>query len=84
MDRNIPEYFYTVDLGSHFGPKLERLAEWRCCDDREELAAILLQHAIEQAEMRMKADLFDALEPELHVQLFGEEFGGDIDDEILF
>lgn len=43
-------YYYTIDLGETFGPKLERLATWARYDDREEFAAMILAHAIEQLE----------------------------------
>ncbi len=39
-------YFYTVELGETYGPKLERLAERASYDDREEFAAMVLAHAI--------------------------------------
>lgn len=41
-------YFYTIDLGKTFGPKLERFAERASYDDREAFAAMVLAHAIEQ------------------------------------
>ena len=44
------EYFYTVDLGETFGPKLERLAEQASYDDREAFAAMVLSHALTQWE----------------------------------
>jgi hypothetical protein len=40
-------YFYTVDLGETYGPKLERLADRASYDDREAFAAMLLAHAID-------------------------------------
>lgn len=43
-------YFYTVDLGETYGPKLERLAERASYDDREEFAAMVLAHAVDQWE----------------------------------
>lgn len=43
-------YFYTIDLGQTFGPKLERLAERASYDDREAFAAMVLAHAIDQWE----------------------------------
>lgn len=43
-------YFYTVDLGETFGPKLERLAEHAAYDDREAFAAMVLAHALTQWE----------------------------------
>lgn len=43
-------YFYTIDLGKTFGPKLERLAEQASYDDREAFAAMILAHAIAQWE----------------------------------
>ena len=43
-------YFYTIDLGETFGPKLERLAERASHDDREAFAAMMLAHAIAQWE----------------------------------
>ena len=44
------EYFYTIDLGETYGPKLERLADRACYDDRDEFAAMVLAHAIDQWE----------------------------------
>lgn len=43
-------FFYTIDLGETFGPKLERLAERASYDDREDFAAMVLAHAIEHWE----------------------------------
>ena len=43
-------YFYTVDLGETFGPKLEWLAEQASYDDREAFAAMVLTHALAQWE----------------------------------
>lgn len=43
-------YFYTIDLGETFGPKLERLAEQASYDDREAFAAMILAHTIAQWE----------------------------------
>lgn len=39
-------YFYTIELGETYGPKLERLAERASYDDREEFAAMVLAQAI--------------------------------------
>lgn len=39
-------YYYTIDLGKTFGPKLERLAEQASYDDREAFAAMVLAHAL--------------------------------------
>lgn len=43
-------YFYTIELGETYGPKLERLAERASYDDREEFAAMVLAHAVDQWE----------------------------------
>jgi hypothetical protein len=51
------EYFYTIDLGPLYGPKLERLADYISQDDREAFAAMLLTHAIDEMEMWMNAEL---------------------------
>lgn len=40
------EYFYTIDLGETYGPKLERLAKQASYDDREAFAGMVLAHAI--------------------------------------
>lgn len=39
-------YFYTIDLGETYGPKLERLADQASYDDREAFAAMVLSHAL--------------------------------------
>lgn len=49
-----PEYFYTVDLKEHYGPKLERLAAL-ASEEPEEYAAMLLAHAIDLEEAEWKA-----------------------------
>jgi hypothetical protein len=46
------EYFYTIDLGEHYGPRFERLATNASYDDREEFAAMMLAHSVEQWEAR--------------------------------
>ncbi len=43
-------YFYTIELGETYGPKFERLAERASYEDREEFAAMVLAHAIDQWE----------------------------------
>ena len=50
-------YFYTLDLGAIYGPKLERLAEITSHDDREEFAALLLARAIDHFERNLEAIL---------------------------
>jgi 2-phospho-L-lactate guanylyltransferase (CobY/MobA/RfbA family) len=51
------EYFYTLDLGAIYGPKLERLAEITSHYDREEFAALLLARAIDHVERNLEAFL---------------------------
>ncbi|MGR3455155.1 hypothetical protein [Pseudooceanicola sp.] len=61
------EYFYTLDLGPIYGPKLERLAEFTSHDDFEDYAAILLCRAIDEFETWMKAELYSVFEKEIAV-----------------
>lgn len=58
------EYFYTLDLGDKYGPKLERLAEITSHDDREEFAAIMLARAIDHLERTLKNELDNSLSDE--------------------
>lgn len=54
------EYFYTLDLGSEFGPRLQKLAAQQGGDaDVEAYAAMLLCAAIEIAEIsdEMEAEM---------------------------
>jgi len=44
------EYFYTLDLGEIYGPKLELLAEQASQEDREAFAANMLAYAIDRIE----------------------------------
>jgi len=44
------EYFYTLDLGEIYGPKLELLAEQASEEDREAFAAIILAYALDRIE----------------------------------
>lgn len=44
------EYFYTLDLGPSFGPKLEALAALASYEDVEAFAAMLLCHAVDAFE----------------------------------
>lgn len=44
------EYFYTLDLGEPYGPKLEELAAQASYDDVEAFAALLLRDAIDWLE----------------------------------
>lgn len=78
------EYFYTVDLGKIYGPKLQALAVRYCRDDVEEFAAVLLCEAvdyveklcqIEDAEINELIDSGSFREPETQ---------GDEDDDIPF
>jgi len=50
------EYFYTLDLGQTYGPKLERLAGQACFEDVEEFAAIILCHALDALEEREREE----------------------------
>ena len=50
------EYFYTLDLGQPYGPKLEELAAQASYDDVEVFAAMLLRFALDWLEQ----DLADA------------------------
>jgi len=40
------EYFYSLDLGPSFGPKLEALAAQASYEDVEAFAAMILCHAL--------------------------------------
>lgn len=54
------EYFYTLDLGPSYGPKLEALAAQASFDDVEAFAAMLLSHAV---------DAFEAFEADLDAEI---------------
>ncbi|SHL14815.1 hypothetical protein SAMN05444414_10638 [Roseovarius marisflavi] len=78
------EYFYTLDMGSIYGPKLEALAEKASFDDVEAFAAMILAHALDDMVQR---DL-----EEDQAERPDAEFGGDgwrsggqeMDDDIPF
>jgi hypothetical protein len=77
------EYFYTLDLGAIYGPKLEHLAEISSHDDREEFAALLLSRAIDHVERNLEA--FLGLSPEDEEELEGPNSPKgalDMDDDI--
>lgn len=44
------EYFYTLDLGPTYGPKLEALAALASYEDVEAFAAMILCHALDAME----------------------------------
>ena len=46
------EYFYTLDMGSTYGPKLEALAKKASFDDVEAFAAMILAHALDDMVRR--------------------------------
>jgi hypothetical protein len=89
------EYFYTLDLGEIYGPKLELLADKASQEDREAFAAIILAHAIDRIE-----DSIDVLLEILNHEALEEApsdleqikewrknnrpLGADLDDEIPF
>jgi hypothetical protein len=89
------EYFYTLDLGETYGPKLELLAEQASEEDREAFAAMILAYAIDRIE-----DSIDVLLEILHQEALKEApmdweqiwewrknnrpLGADLDDEIPF
>jgi hypothetical protein len=89
------EYFYTLDLGEIYGPKLELLAEQASEEDREAFAAIILAYAIDRIE-----DSIDAWQEILNDEALYEPpmdweriwewrknnrpLGADLDDEIPF
>lgn len=43
-------YFYTLDMGTIYGPRLQKLAVHHGIDDVEEFAAMLLAYAIDTME----------------------------------
>jgi len=61
------EYFYTLDLGEIYGPKLELLAEQASEEDREAFAAMILTYAIDRIE-----DSIDVLLEILHQEALKE------------
>jgi hypothetical protein len=89
------EYFYTLDLGEIYGPKLELLAEQASEEDREAFAAMILAYALDRIE-----DSIDVLLEILHQEALKEApldweriwewrknnrpLGADLDDEISF
>jgi|AntRauTorckE6833_2_1112554.scaffolds.fasta_scaffold131273_1 2-phospho-L-lactate guanylyltransferase (CobY/MobA/RfbA family) len=89
------EYFYTLDLGEIYGPKLELLAEQASQEDREAFAANMLAYAIDRIE-----DSIDVLLEILNHEALEEApsdleqikewrknnrpLGADLDDEIPF
>lgn len=50
------EYFYTLDLGNNYGPKLEAMASEASFDDVEAFAAMVLCHALDLMEALEQAD----------------------------
>lgn len=72
------EYFYTVDLGQTYGPKLQKLAAETSCEDVEAFAAMLLCRAVDWLEQ----DLADAAAWEEAEKEFLP--GHDLDDGIPF
>ncbi|WPZ14618.1 hypothetical protein T8J41_01975 [Nitratireductor rhodophyticola] len=58
------DYFYTLNLGPSYGPKLEALAAQASFDDVEAFAAVLLSHAV---------DAFEAFEADFEVETEDDE-----------
>jgi hypothetical protein len=58
------DYFYTLDLGPSYGPKLEALAAQASFDDVEAFAAVLLSHAV---------DAFEAFEADFEAEIQQDE-----------
>lgn len=58
------EYYYTLDLGPSYGPKLEALAAQASFDDVEAFAAVLLSHAV---------NAFEAFEADFEVEIEDDE-----------
>ncbi|MCT8970801.1 hypothetical protein [Microbaculum marinisediminis] len=76
------EYFYTLDLGKTYGPKLEKMAAQASFEDVEAFAAMALCHALDLMEAREQADnAYEALR-----DLGGEKTvpDGDFNDGIPF
>jgi len=54
------EYFYTLDLGTVYGRKLEALAAQASYEDVEAFGALLLRHAV---------DAFEAFETDFEAEI---------------
>ena len=79
------EYFYTLDLGATYGPKLQQLADNACFDDYEHFAAMILCHAIDAMEAVITAELSEQPITKREESLPPRGSGSkDIDDDIPF
>ena len=77
------EYFYPLDLGHTYGPKLEQLAAEASFDDVEAFAALLLIHTLDRAEHE-RADGVASRSCPNDEKLPDSHPGKDLDDDIPF
>ncbi len=76
------EYFYTLDMGAIYGPKLEALATKASFDDVEEFAAMILAHALNDMVQRdLEEDQSDLPGAEYHSGGWRSS-GQEMDDDI--
>lgn len=76
------EYFFTLDMGAIYGPKLEALAAQASFDDVEEFAAMILAHALDDMVRRdLEEDQADV--PDVEYRDGGWRISGqEMDDDI--
>ncbi|MEO1537898.1 MAG: hypothetical protein AAFR73_09220 [Pseudomonadota bacterium] len=78
------EYFYTLDMGSIYGPTLEALAEKASFDDVEAFAAMILAHALDDMVQRdLEVDQAEQPNDEYHGSGCRSS-GQELDDDIPF
>ncbi|MDJ1008637.1 MAG: hypothetical protein QNJ13_12525 [Paracoccaceae bacterium] len=87
----MPEYFYTLDLGQTYGPKLEQHAAQARFDDIQAFAEMILCHALdlmERLDAAQNIDRDDDWEAEVLARPVPENPGSerdtDFDDGIPF
>ena len=84
MKHNEPEYFFTVDLGELYGPKMVEAAAEASYDDVEAYAALILRYALDWLDETREADLAEATQEVEDVEIPDENASGDINDDIPF
>ena len=84
MKHNEPEYFFTVDLGALYGPKMVQAAAEASYDDVEAYAALILRYALDYLDEAREAEEAQALKEAENTETPGENASGDLNDGIPF
>lgn len=84
MSCDEPEYYFTIDLGRTYGPKLVEAALDAGAEDIERFAALVLCTTLDRLEVERKERSDRLLEEFEKIEIPDWNLGSDLDDGIPF